>query len=351
MIDAEGFFSNYPMCRDTLLPEATARVGGTNYDSDDSSSVESRRFFMRRSRQYRRRTTGSSMAISAHVEPTPLTNDQLRTCSPFIPAFSFSARAWGLVLIRELDEVDWNTEVYDKLQMDEDIKTTIYQVVKSHSAQANDFDDFIQGKGRGLVFLLHGPPGCGKTMTAESIAESLQKPLYSVNGGELGTSPTTIQNALEGIFALVSRWDAIFLLDEADAFLSKRGDSVEKNAPISVFLRVLEYQAGIIFLTTNRLPDIDDAFHSRIHASIAYAPLDEAKTRAIWKELAFEKCGYALSDVEVAELGALTMDGRAIKNVLRLAVLFAKARGGGEDMGFRDIKAVLPLTRAGIVSR
>jgi SpoVK/Ycf46/Vps4 family AAA+-type ATPase len=261
-----------------------------------------------------------------------------------------SARAWGLVLVRELEIVDWNKEAYKKLQIDDEIKTTIYQVVRGHSAHANDFDDFIRGKGRGLVFLLHGPPGCGKTMTAESIADSLRRPLYSVNGGELGTSPTTIQNALEGIFELVSRWDAIFLLDEADAFLSKRSNSVEKNAPISVFLRVLEYQAGVIFLTTNRLPDIDDAFHSRIHASIAYAPLDAEKTRAIWKELAFEKCGYRLSDDEVAELVALTMDGRTIKNVLRLAVLFAKARGEEEDMTFGDIKAVLPLlARAGVV--
>ena len=31
--------------------------------------------------------------------------------------------------------------------------------------------DFIQSKGEGQIFLLHGPPGVGKTNTAECIAE------------------------------------------------------------------------------------------------------------------------------------------------------------------------------------
>jgi hypothetical protein len=54
-----------------------------------------------------------------------------------------------------------------------------------------------------------------------------------VNGGELGTSAASIQTGLEKAFGLVSRWDAILLLDEADAFLSRRGESVEKNALVS----------------------------------------------------------------------------------------------------------------------
>lgn len=41
----------------------------------------------------------------------------------------------------------------------------------------------------GTIFLLHGPPGVGKTLTAEAIAELLHKPLYVVSMGELGTTP------------------------------------------------------------------------------------------------------------------------------------------------------------------
>ena len=36
--------------------------------------------------------------------------------------------------------------------------------------------DVVEGKGGSAVFLLHGPPGSGKTLTAEAIAEMLRKP-------------------------------------------------------------------------------------------------------------------------------------------------------------------------------
>lgn len=51
----------------------------------------------------------------------------------------------------------------------------------------------------------------------------------------------------------------------------------------TVFLRVLEYYAGILFLTTNRIGDFDEAFASRIHVSLYYPPLDLKSTRKIFK--------------------------------------------------------------------
>ncbi|KAK4102048.1 P-loop containing nucleoside triphosphate hydrolase protein [Parathielavia hyrcaniae] len=317
VVDVEGFLSEYPVFRDKFIPAASAAAHGAD-----------------------------GGPFHPHSGRKPLSDDERLTCPPFVPAFSFSARRWGLVLVEKLEDVEWNEGVYDKLKMKGNIKATLRGIVRGHSTHLTDFDDFIQGKGRGLVCLLHGPPGCGKTMTAESIAESLQKPLYSVNAGELGTSPNSIQGGLERAFGLVSRWDAIFLLDEADTFLARRSNSVEKNAPISgreVFLRLLEYQAGIIFLTTNRVLDIDDAFHSRIHITIPYDELDDAQRTSIWRDLAHEKCACTLTDVEASGLGALPVDGRTIKKVLRLATLFAKTRDDEADMCINDIVEVLPL--------
>lgn len=50
-----------------------------------------------------------------------------------------------------------------------------------------------------------------------------------------------------------------------------------------VFLRTLEYYSGILFLTTNRLGAIDEAFHSRIKIAIFYPRLDEKSTVKIWQ--------------------------------------------------------------------
>ena len=44
--------------------------------------------------------------------------------------------------------------------------------------------DFMDGKGEGLIVLLHGGPGTGKTLTAESIAELVERPLYRVTTTE-----------------------------------------------------------------------------------------------------------------------------------------------------------------------
>ena len=62
----------------------------------------------------------------------------------------------------------------------------------------------------------------------------------------------------------------MLLLDEADVFLEKRDlRDVHRNAMVSIFLRLLEYHSGIMFLTTNRLETIDSAFDSRVFTYFA----------------------------------------------------------------------------------
>jgi SpoVK/Ycf46/Vps4 family AAA+-type ATPase len=76
----------------------------------------------------------------------------------------------------------------------------------------------------------------------------------------------------------------VLLLDEADVFLSQRSkQDMKRNALVSVFLRVLEYYNGLLFLTTNRVGTIDEAFKSRIHLSLYYPPLDKTQTRDIFR--------------------------------------------------------------------
>jgi SpoVK/Ycf46/Vps4 family AAA+-type ATPase len=147
--------------------------------------------------------------------------------------------------------------------MEESIKQIIYKLVISHSVGASDFDDFIQGKGKGLVGLLFGPPGSGKTLTAEAIAETAKMPLYAVSSGALGHDAFNIQDQLSRILKLASHWKAVLLLDEADVFLAQRTvTDIERNAIVSIFLREIEYYQGILLLTTNQAQVIDEAFQS-----------------------------------------------------------------------------------------
>ena len=55
------------------------------------------------------------------------------------------------------------------------------------------FEDIIEGKGSGVCVLLTGPPGVGKTLTAEVFAEATERPLLSVQAAQLGVSADTIE--------------------------------------------------------------------------------------------------------------------------------------------------------------
>ena len=66
-------------------------------------------------------------------------------------------------------------------------------------------------------------------------------------------------------------------------FLEKRTFSdMHRNALVSIFLRLLEYFQGILFLTTNRVETFDDAFQSRIHVAIRYNELGYKAKLKIW---------------------------------------------------------------------
>src|ERR1019366_6660596 len=96
------------------------------------------------------------------------------------------------------------------------------------------------------------------TLTSEAIADTLHRPLYSVSVGELGVSPEELESKLRKILDLAFQWNAVLLLDEADIFMEARDtNNIERNAMVSIFLRLLEYYSGVMFLTTNRVKSFD----------------------------------------------------------------------------------------------
>ncbi|KAI3583837.1 P-loop containing nucleoside triphosphate hydrolase protein, partial [Fusarium oxysporum f. sp. albedinis] len=130
-----------------------------------------------------------------------------------------------------------------------------------------------------------GRPGVGKTSTAETVAMGTGKALFSVSVADVGTQAKHVEPNLGRIFALTTKWHAIFLLDEADIFLESRGDKVlstDRNVLVSVFHRVLEYYQEIMFLTTNQIAEFDVTIPSRIHLAIKYESLQMAQIEAIF---------------------------------------------------------------------
>lgn len=175
------------------------------------------------------------------VTPQSLSDDDKIFCFYRILGFSFIQKRWASFAVSGMTDVEWNLSAFDKLILAPRKREVIKSLVQSHGADTAAFDDIIGGKGKGLVGLLSGGPGVGKTLTAEVVAELSRRPLYRVTAGELGSTMTTIDAQLRMVFNIGARWGCVVLIDEADVFLHKRGDaSLERNAICSIFLRRLE---------------------------------------------------------------------------------------------------------------
>lgn len=133
---------------------------------------------------------------------------------------------------------------FSQLQVDPDHKQLIKSLIQSHFNKKTfetkhhielDGQDLIRGKGKGLVILLHGVPGVGKTATAEAVAQKWGKPLFPITCGDLGVTPDSVEEALNEVFRLAHLWDCILLLDEADVFITERKEvgDLQRNGLVS----------------------------------------------------------------------------------------------------------------------
>jgi hypothetical protein len=252
------------------------------------------------------------------------TEEELLIASSTVLGFSFTTKYWLEFSVSHIKDIKWDSGAFDSLVLPTNIKQNLRGLVKSHrSNPAKRIDDVIQGKGKGFNVVLHGPPGVGKTLTAESIADFLQCPLYAVSAGELGTNSSRLEADLNRIMEITHSWGAILLLDEADVFLEQRqAQDIHRNALVSVFLRVLEYYQGILFLTTNRVATFDEAFQSRIHMGIRYENLSGKARKEIWQnyvkkiETLEGQKSIPLKEEDYEQLSKKQLNGRQVCSTL-----------------------------------
>ena len=285
--------------------------------------------------------------VSTQVEAvlnTTLSDEQLFCTWPTLAGFSFQRKRWGELQVDGLSHIKFDEQAFDKLVMKQKTKNLIRGMVRSSGPADAYFHDFISDKGGGCIFLLHGPPGTGKTLTAEAVSEFLHTPLYSVSMGELGVTTQALESNLQQILEVASIWGASILLDEADIFLERRNESdIVRNAMVGIFLRLLEYHQGVLFLTTNRLKSFDPAFQSRVSIAIKYKRLDFESRKKIWSNF-LESTGLpqpSTSDLET--LAQFKLNGRQIRNTLRLAAVIASEEG--VDLQLRHIQEMLVLSK------
>ncbi|GAP85202.1 putative AAA family ATPase [Rosellinia necatrix] len=298
--------------------------------------------------------------------PSQLRLKHLVLLPPHVYGFVLRTRRWATFDIDRLDEIPRNEEGWNDLVIQGYIKNTIFALVKNHGVPpcpqalingSLSSLDLYPAKGRGLIILLHGEPGVGKTSTAECVAALTGRPLFPITCGDIGDRAKRVETNLERCLQLAQKWGCVLLLDEADTFLSARtARDAHRNAIVSVFLRTLEYYSGILFLTTNRVCKIDQAFKSRIHFSFLYEKLNRERTIQIWEnnirrvQDEFQREGRKIecdaNDIikfakrhykELKHSDDLVVwNGRQIRNAFQTAIAIAtyeaNQRGNGQDV-------------------
>ncbi|KAJ5548559.1 hypothetical protein N7513_005793 [Penicillium frequentans] len=315
---------------------------GNDYIVQDSSIDE-------KEEQQFKGLNGSLIDSTGNAED--LNRDQMALLPFMVYGFVLRSRKWATFDIESISDVQY-TDGWQNLVINDSIKETVLAMVENHENIPSKSEgrvgslpsvDLIQGKGKGLIILLHGEPGVGKTSTAECVADHTRRPLFPVTCGDIGDNAEFVEKNLERNFQLAHKWGCVLLLDEADVFLKRRNDTdLPRNAIVSVFLRTLEYYSGILFLTTNRVGQIDRAFKSRIHVSLYYPKLDKKTSIQIWKnnigrirkEFKVQNPDFDIRDKEIIQFAKehfkdikekklLNWNGRQIRNAFQTAVALA----------------------------
>ncbi len=137
-----------------------------------------------------------------------LTLEQLVITNNKVRGYSLRDKKWMSFFIDNIQDITWNEDAFDSLVAPQEQKDLVLAFAQAQSKTSIGFDDFIRGKGKGIIMLLTGPPGVGKTLTAESVAEAMKVPLYSIGAAELGTKPQELERKLEDILVMCAKWNA-----------------------------------------------------------------------------------------------------------------------------------------------
>lgn len=175
--------------------------------------------------------------------------------------------------------------------------------------------------------LLHGPPGCGKTLSAERIAWNLGLPLLKVRFDALLSSyfGESASN-LRAVFDYCKKEPVVLLLDECDFIAKSRiatQDVGEVPRIVNMLLTLLdEYNApGLVIATTNLKIQLDEALFRRFD-DVIEIPMPEIEER---KELLKMTLSAIPVDASIDfQVLAEKMDGYSYANIVLTAQRAAK---------------------------
>jgi hypothetical protein len=204
---------------------------------------------------------------------------------------------WVVGLDSEINELVEGSDIYEpKVDLSQVVLprghlTTLLQQCRSY-ADFTRFRESCHGLkdkmsyGNGLVILLCGKSGTGKTMTVNAIAKDLGKKVLLVDFSSLvgrRDGVSELDADLRGLFREAHMSNAVLFFDECEAVFRSRDKGGDRL--LNALLTEIERHEGIVFLATNRPHDIDEAMHRRITTVIPFGSPDHTMRLQIWRNL------------------------------------------------------------------
>ncbi|KAG1705276.1 hypothetical protein DVH05_004206 [Phytophthora capsici] len=248
---------------------------------------------------------------------------------------------WVVGLDTEMNELVEGSDLYTpKVQLDqvvlpEEHKSTILETVESYESfrryrKKSGLEQAGMAYGAGLVLLLCGASGTGKTMTVNAVAHHLKKRVLLVDFPSLqGKRQEGVETDadLRGLFREADMSNAVLFFDECENIFRQRDGGGDRL--LNALLTEIERYEGIVFLATNRPFDLDEAMHRRITAVFEFKAPDHIQRRKIWDVLLYRG---ALKTEEGIDWDSIALkyelSGGFIKNAILSALLKAIARNG-----------------------
>jgi adenylate kinase family enzyme len=189
----------------------------------------------------------------------------------------------------------------------------------------------------GLVALLTGSPGTGKTMAAQVIAAELGLDLFRI---DLSTSISKYigetAKHLRRIFQRAAEMNAVLLFDEADALFSKRTDVKDShdryaNTDTNYLLQLIEDFSGIALLSSNKKQNMDTAFLRRIRYVLDFPRPSAPERLVLWRRFVAELAGAEVAqqlDAGLCQLAEVAdVSGAQIKLSVLVALFLSRQDG------------------------
>jgi hypothetical protein len=194
-----------------------------------------------------------------------------------------------------------------------------------------------------LTVLMSGPPGTGKSMSAQVLAGALGLELMAIDMASTVSKyiGETAKN-LSAAFAAARASGCAMIFEEADSLFARRteADSVNArhaNADTGHLLQLIDEHDGVVILATNRRANIDSAFLRRMRFVVEFPLPETEQRRLLWDKMLValglptdlrDNCASALAAEH--ELSPAQIKGAALS-----AAYLATARG--EPIGPADL--------------